>query len=883
MKRTFTTCLMLLASFVLTKSQTWTAQTTNSIDNLSSISMYDAQNGWAFGQFGGILHTSDGGQNWISQGFSSNTSFNDSHVFNDSTVIGLGEHNLFEGFWVKTANTGQTWSGDSTSFLERINGAHFINNTEGWGVGRDGFIVHSTNGGQSWSLQTSSTPERLFDVYFADAMHGWAVGKNGAMIRTTTGGSTWTNSSSGVGDDLEGIFFINSTKGWAVGESGIILTSGNGGMSWTPQSSGTTADLFTIQFVNDTVGWAGGALGTLLYTSNGGQTWTPQASAATNDIFSLSMLSSSLGWLCAAGGQISKYEDNSAVVASFTTAAAVCQGEVNVFTDQSTGNPNSWSWDFGDGSGTSNMQNPSYTFGSAGTYIVQLVAGNATGTTDTFTQSVLVHPPAPDAAFSVSDSTICTNDTLFFTDLSTNNPGTWIWDFGDGSTGTFAQNPSYVYPSPGTYTVSLTALSSLTCSDTASKTVTVTGPVMSILSNTTSICLYDTASISVTGASVYQWSPGTALSDSTSDMVQAFPSATTTYTITGTDTAGCQATTNLTIIVNTAVVSISPVNPVICSNNDSVLLTASGGLNYLWSPPGGLNQTTGDSVWASPSVPTNYLVIGQDANGCTDTAFTTVSLDSTSVPTANFNISDTLICGSGSVSFQNTSLLGQEYEWIFDGGSLSSSTMVNPVNTYSGPGTYGATLVVIGCAGNDTLTRSEIIVVEAEVTASFMTSADTLDLSQGNQIDMMDQSVNAAQWLWDFGNGDTSQQQNPTATFTAIGQYTITLIAGTENCQDTAQVVVTVIESTPIEDEISQKIRLYPNPATGYFTVESPFKGSEGWEFELFELSSGKRIFKTILTEERTIISTAELSRGFYIYRVSQGREGFVAGKLIVN
>ncbi|MCB9230986.1 MAG: PKD domain-containing protein [Bacteroidia bacterium] len=134
-------------------------------------------------------------------------------------------------------------------------------------------------------------------------------------------------------------------------------------------------------------------------------------------------------------------------VANFTFYGAAM---ARYFTDQSTQNPTFWQWDFGDGS-TSTQQNPSHLYASPGIYTVCLIVTNVC-TTDTLCQLVGVNCPPPVANYSSS----LTGLTCQFTDLSTNSPTSWYWDFGDGFTST-QQNPSHTYAAPGTYTVVLQA------------------------------------------------------------------------------------------------------------------------------------------------------------------------------------------------------------------------------------------------------------------------------------------------------------------------------------------------------------------------------------------------------------------------------------------
>ena len=174
-------------------------------------------------------------------------------------------------------------------------------------------------------------------------------------------------------------------------------------------------------------------------------------------------------------------------VAAFT--ASVTRGTAPLtgsFTDQSTGSPTSWEWDFNNDSVVdSTSQNPSYTYSAAGTYTVKLTATNDAGSdaevkTDYITVSA---PPLPVAAFSADTTSGPAPLAVQFTDESTGNPTAWEWDFNnDGTAESTAQNPSYTYETAGTYSVKLT-VSNIAGSDAEVKTdyITVTAPTMALL------------------------------------------------------------------------------------------------------------------------------------------------------------------------------------------------------------------------------------------------------------------------------------------------------------------------------------------------------------------------------------------------------------------
>jgi PKD repeat protein len=151
--------------------------------------------------------------------------------------------------------------------------------------------------------------------------------------------------------------------------------------------------------------------------------------------------------------------DPDPVVANFSASPTSGYAPLSVqFTDQSTGTITSWSWDFGDDAATSTEQNPSYTYSSAGNYTVSLTVYDAdTQDTEKKVDYITVtSPPEPLVAdFECIPRSGDAPLTVYFTDLSSGNPDTWLWDFGDDVGLSSFQNPSYTYSKPGTYDVTL--------------------------------------------------------------------------------------------------------------------------------------------------------------------------------------------------------------------------------------------------------------------------------------------------------------------------------------------------------------------------------------------------------------------------------------------
>ncbi|WP_292393474.1 PKD domain-containing protein [Methanoculleus sp. UBA303] len=127
------------------------------------------------------------------------------------------------------------------------------------------------------------------------------------------------------------------------------------------------------------------------------------------------------------------------------------------FTDTSSGSPDTWAWDFGDGA-TSTEKNPVHTYTEPeiypGKYTVTLTATNTIGTNST-TVADCITLNAKVASFTASTTGGLPPLAVRFTDTSGGNPTAWAWDFGDGNTST-EQNPVHIYTRVGTYPVTLT-------------------------------------------------------------------------------------------------------------------------------------------------------------------------------------------------------------------------------------------------------------------------------------------------------------------------------------------------------------------------------------------------------------------------------------------
>ena len=232
---------------------------------------------------------------------------------------------------------------------------------------------------------------------------------------------------------------------------------------------------------------------------------------------------------------------------------------------------------------------------TAGTYTHTLQTVN--GCDSVLTLSLTVRPlPTP----TISGNTIlCQGQS---TTLTANSGVSYLWS--DAST-----NNSISVSQSGIYTV--TATNAEGCSATANVTVMVNPlPTITVSGNTT-LCAGNSTTLTASGADNYSWSTG----DNTASVsISAFG----VYTVTGTSTAGCSNTANVTVLVSQSPVITISGETDICTG-ESTTFTANGGETYLWS-----DGTTGNTI--TVSMAGIYQVIGYNAAGCYAMASETVNV-----------------------------------------------------------------------------------------------------------------------------------------------------------------------------------------------------------------------------------------------------------------
>jgi len=397
------------------------------------------------------------------------------------------------------------------------------------------------------------------------------------------------------------------------------------------------------------------------------------------------------------------------------------------FVDASSNSPASWTWTFGDG-GSSTVQDPVHMYTTPGTYTITLTATNAAGSnTDTATNYITVTKASPPAASFAANITVGTVPlTVNFTDMSTNSPTVWAWSFGDGGWSTL-ENPSHTYTTPGTYTVSLTA-SNYGGSNVATTTnyITVTKaspPIASFTSNVTvgsapfSVGFSDT---STNSPIQWAWTFGDGGTSSVQNPVHMYTTAGTyTVSLLATNYGGSNSVTQTNYITVSG--QSLPVASFIANTTSGPFpltvnftdTSTNSPIQWAWTfGDGGTSSVQNPSyTYTTPGTYTVSLTVtNYGGNGTVTQSSYIRALPK--FPVAAFVSDVTSGTAPLTVNFTDMST-NSPITWAWTFGDGATSSLQNPIYTYTSPGTYSVALLVTNAGGSDSITKSSYITVSA--------------------------------------------------------------------------------------------------------------------------------------------------------------------------
>ncbi len=451
----------------------------------------------------------------------------------------------------------------------------------------------------------------------------------------------------------------------------------------------------------------------------------------------------------------------------------------------------------------------------------------------------------------VAGNTYTCDGTITFTDLSENIPTSWEWDFGDGTTST-EQNPIHQYFVSGIYSVSLTACNDVGC-DIFTQTDYVEVNIEGAFCDTTLFA--DNVDFELNNCT------GIIADDGGPD---------------GSYSNGVEST--IVIEVENAdfiTLKLLEFSTESCCDYVRVYDGNSTEAELLAEYRG---SESPDTLLSS----TNALTLYFDTDGSVTYDGFIFSYECTYSeipPVTNFaSVIDD--CGNN-VQFVDNSLY-EPTNWEWDFGDGNTSNEQNPSITYNEPGTYMVTLATSNEFGEHSLSQ--------EITLDFITGEMTIPeaLFTGEEGSFSAESQGTS-FEWDFGDGFSASIQNPSYSYSAEGEYIVSLTVQNEaGCSLFISDTLTVILDTNI-DEIAtnQSINIYPNPARDILNIDWQTDALKETDIQLQLINALGQVvyqngFESTGNQWQTSIDVQRFAKGFYQIRLIVG-EQIVHRKVILE
>ncbi|MES2656348.1 MAG: PKD domain-containing protein [Bacteroidota bacterium] len=445
------------------------------------------------------------------------------------------------------------------------------------------------------------------------------------------------------------------------------------------------------------------------------------------------------------------------------------------------------------------------------TGVIRAIVSN-TGCSDTSVAKTITVYPKPIPSFTSTNFVCLPAAPISFTNTSSINSGTmsYNWKFSDGTNSTLT-SPIKNIVDTGSLTVKLIATSNKNCMDSIQKTIAIRKTITPQFSiNDSSQCVKNNAFVfsnqtNNQGATVnYTWNWGTGfIASNNITQNYSYPNA-GNYTVKlVSNNNGCTdtLTKNVTVIANATNIGFTVNKTIQCFKNNNFVFTNTSNpdnttLKYFWQFGNGDTSTQRSPVYNYKSNATFSVKLLITANNkCKDSATTNVTVYPS--PTASFSINDSIQCFKNNrFNFTNLSTNALTYNWLF-GDNTAINTSTSPTKIYSNVGNFNVKLIAANNTCFDTIIKPVIVLSNAS-SVSFLVNQASQCLNSNTFLfnNISTPNNNTLQYMWQFGNADTSTQRSPNYVYNTPNVYNVKLLVTANNkCIDSFSTNVAVIAS----------------------------------------------------------------------------------------
>lgn len=544
----------------------------------------------------------------------------------------------------------------------------------------------------------------------------------------------------------------------------------------------------------------------------------------------------------------------------------ICEGTNSSTYSVAAINASSYTWsglpvsaNFTTPNGTVNSTQMSVNWGNtqAGNYTLQVIPQfqNCGQTVNGTAQQIQIEVSASGTLNMSPNMEICAGEN---TTISVLDAGTFSWSNGlsNGTQHTVSPSETTTYTATG-------AIQG--CSASGSITVTVKpNPSIQLQASATTVCPGGQVAIQANGADSYIFPNDPTVTPTGLTSFTVNPVSTSTFTVEGT-TNGCTSSQSITIQISGGANIQAGNDTTICAGT-SAQLQASGGVQYQWDLGGIQNGTV------SPNVTTTYTVVGMDALGCVGQDSKTIFVEA--APEATIDLSNQ----TGCIPFQvNAEISGNQtnVNWQIGNQQFSSNSILYTMNQTSCVDIVVEISSTNGCSTIYTL--NDVICASAAPVADFETSISEIT-SENGTVQFTNQSSDFTNQTWQFGDGNMSDESNPTHTYNTNSEgYWITLFVENEfGCTDEIRkyIPVTSISGiyvpnaiTPDGNEFNQtfkpvftsdfdiynfELKIFDRWGHVVFVTQDPSIGWDGTNTSGYLAQSGVYIWKMNLKKANT-------------------------------